>query len=221
MNFTTWLPNSETAADYRNGVYNMDNFAEKKNGEGYSDPTPYQAIQNMIKPGEIWTYMKKDSTETEVLVIAFSDNIATILFLMDEYKDGCIECVSKTVKWTNPRMMNWAWGGYLHKCVRKLSVQEFNQIGLELEKVLAVKICKEADSMALKPCLDPALVHDIEVMKKELDAMRCRAKEADCMANEYRAEFKHAHDEAEKLKIQLEMMKSMYSDLMDKFLQRA
>lgn len=217
MNFTTWLPNSETAADYRNGVYNMDNFAEKKNGEGYSDPTPYQAIQNMIKPGEIWTYMKKDNTETEVLVIAFSDNIATILFLMDEYKDGCIECVSKTVKWTNPRMMNWAWGGYLHKCVRKLSIQEFNQIGLELEKVLAVKIGKEADCMA-NP--DPAASRELMDMKAELDAVRCYAQEADCMAEKYAKACDLAKNKANKMEIQLALMKEMYADLMNKFLQK-
>ena len=128
----------------------MDNFAEKKNSEGYSDPTPYQAINNMVKPGEIWTFKKKDNTEAEVLVVAFSEKIATILFLMDEYKDGCVECVSDSLMWVNPRMLNWTWNGYLNKRIRKLSVQEFNQIGLELEKVLAVKIGKEADHMAAK-----------------------------------------------------------------------
>ena len=165
----------------------MDNFAEKKNAEGYSDPTPYQAIKNMVKPGEIWTFKKKDNTEVEVLVIAFGDSIATILYLMDEYKDGCVECVSKSLKWLNPRMSNWTWSGYLNRCVRKLSDQEFDQIMTELEKVLAVKIGKEADSVA--------------------------AKHAEA--------HRQADKEAEKLRIQLALMKEMYADLMNKFLQGA
>ena len=196
----------------------MDNF-DKKNAEGYSDPTPYQAVKNMVKPGEIWTYMKKDNTEAEVLVVAFSDSIATILFLMDEYKDGCVECVSKSLKWTNPRMMNWAWGGYLNRRVRKLSDQEFDQILAELEKILTVKIGKEADSMA-NPVPDPAASREVEAMKAELDAMRCRAKEADSMAKKCKEAYIEAFNEAEKLKIQIDMLKGMYSDLMDKFLQR-
>ena len=197
----------------------MDNF-EKKNAEGYSDPTPYQAVKNMVKPGEIWTFTKKDNTEVEALVVAFSDSIATILFLMDEYKDGCVECVSKSLKWTNPRMLNWAWAGFLSKRVRKLTDKEFDQILAQLEKVLTVKIGKEAESMAI-PAVDPAFFREVESMKAELDSLRCRYKEADCMANKYAEAYKQASNEAEKLKVQLEMMKSMYSDLMDKFLQRA
>ena len=163
----------------------MDNF-DKKNAEGYSDPTPYQAVKNMIKPGEIWTFQKKDNTEVEVLVVAFNDNVATILFLMDDYKDGCVECVSKSLKYVNPRMLNWTWGGYLNRCIRKMSVQEFNQIGLELEKVLSVKVGKEAESMASKSFTS----------------------------------LLQAEKEVEKMKIQVELLKSMYNDLMEKFLQR-
>ena len=165
----------------------MGDFGDKRNAEGYHDPTPYQAIKNMIKPGEIWTFQRKDNTEAEVLVVAFSDNVATILYLMDDYKDGCIEVVSKGVKYVNPRMLNWSWGGFLGKCVRKLSVQEFNQVGVEIEKILAIRIVKEADSMA----------------------------------NEYADRYKEAKADAERYRIQLDLIKGMYSELMEKFLQRA
>ena len=198
----------------------MDNFAEKKNSEGYSDPTPYQAINNMVKPGEIWTFKKKDNTEAEVLVVAFSEKIATILFLMDEYKDGCVECVSDSLMWVNPRMLNWTWNGYLNKRIRKLSVQEFNQIGLELEKVLAVKIGKEADHMA-NPVPDPAASAELEAVKRECDVLRLRAREADRMAAKHAEGHAQAEKKAEKLEIQLALMKEMYADLMNKFLQGA
>lgn len=194
----------------------MENF-DKKNGEGYHDPTPYQAIKNMIKPGEIWTFQKKDNTEAEVLVVAFSENVATILFLMDDYKDGCVEC---ELKWINPRMMNWTWAGYLNKRVSKLDAGEFKQIQAEIEKILSVKVGKELDSTA-NPAVDPAVSHEIAEMKHELDALYCRCKELDSTAAKYIESYKMANNETEKLKVQLEMLKGMYSDLMEKFLQRA
>lgn len=192
----------------------MDNFAEKKNAEGYSDPTPYQAIKNMVKPGEIWTFQKKrDNTEAEVLVVAFGDNIATILYLVDECKDGCVECVSKSLKWVNPRMLNWTWGGFLGKCVRKLDIKEFAAISVEIEKVLAVKISREA-FVTVNP-------NEVDNLKAELNAMHHRCVELDSKAAKYFESYKLEKNEAEKMKVQLDTIKEMYSDLMEKFLQRA
>lgn len=190
----------------------MAEYGLYKNAEGYADPTPYQAIKNMVKPGEIWTFQKKDNTEAEVLIVAFGDNIATILYLMDEYKDGCVECA---LKWVNPRMLNWSWGGFLSKRVKKLTDDEFDQILDVVEDALEIQIpVKEVEP-------DPAASREIVEMKHELDALYCRYKEADSMAGKYAEAYKQANNEAEKLKIQLEMLKGMYSDLMEKFLQRA
>ena len=221
MNSTTWRHSLGKADIFEESeCIKMGNIYDKKNAEGYSDPTPYQAIRNMIKPGEVWTFRKKDDAEAEVLVVAFNDNVATILFLMDEYKEGCIEVVSTDVKWVNPRMLNWSWGGYLCKCVRKLSVQEFDQVLAEIEKILSVQVVKEADAMA-NPVPDPVRSAEIVAMKQELDAMCIRVKEADAVAHKYEASFAEAKAEAEKNKIQLDLMKSMYAELMEKFLQRA
>lgn len=197
----------------------MENF-DKKNGEGYSDPTPYQAIKNMVKPGEIWTFQKKDYTEAEVLVVGFGDNIATILYLMDEYKEGCIECFSKSQKWVNPRMLNWTWAGYLNKCVRKLDDREFKWITAQVEKVLSVKVGNEADAVE-NTAFTPDRAAEIVAMKHELDAMRIREKEAETVAENHAKAHRLAEKESEKLRIQLALMKEMYADLMDKFLQGA
>lgn len=195
----------------------MGDFGDKRNAEGYHDPTPYQAIKNMIKPGEIWTFQKKDNTEVDVLVVAFSDNVATILFLMDEYKDGCIEIVNSNdwhdVMWVNPRMLNWSWGGYLCKCVRKLDIQEFATVSMEIEKVLSVKIQREA--------VVTVNHNEVDKLKAELDSLVCRYKEATDIALKYEVRLKEAESDADKYRIQLDMMKTMYSDLMEKFLQRA
>lgn len=186
---------------------------DKKNAEGYSDPTAYQAVKNMIKSGEVWTVQRKDDAQCEVLVVAYNDNVATILYLLDEYKAGCIEVVGSDVKWVNPRMLNWTWGGYFGKCVRKLSVQEFNQVGVEMEKILAIRIVNETVH-------DPMDSPEIESMKAELAALHCRCNETDAVALKYEIRLKKAESDADKYRIQLDLMKDMYADLMEKFLQK-
>ena len=189
----------------------MDNF-DKKNSEGYSDPTPYQAIKGMIKPGEVWEIRDKNSEKAEVLVIAVNDDVCNIVYLRDEYKSDCFECVGSGLKWFNPRMLNWTWAKFMTKRVRKLDIKEFAAISMEIEKVLAVKISREA-FITVNP-------NEVDALKKELDAMHCRAKEADSMAIQYATECTEALDKCKKLEVQLEMLKGMYSDLMDKFLQK-
>lgn len=191
----------------------MSNFLDKKNAEGYSDPTPYQAARNMIHPGEIWTMTNRNDKECEVLVVAYNDNIASVLYLMDECKDGCIPVRIGDFDYVNPRMLNWTWGGYLGKCVRKLDLQEFAEISVAIEKVLSVKIQREA-VVTVNP-------NEVDKMKAELDSVRCRWKEADSVAMDYAERLQKAAEEATKYKIQCETMKEMYADLMEKYLQRA
>jgi hypothetical protein len=156
---------------------------------------------------------KKDNTETEVLVLAFGDDVATILFLVDEEKDGCVECVSKSLKWVNPRMLNWTWGGYLMKCVKKLDAVEFKQIQAEVERVLSVKVGKELDSKANHvPDLENSPM--LEVLGAKLDELQ---KLADARSDELSMErINHG-----KCRKQLQIMKEMYSELMEKYLKRA
>lgn len=186
----------------------MAEYGLNKNAEGYHDPTPYQAIKNMVKPGEIWTFQKKDNTEAEVLVVAFGDNIATILYLIDEYKDGCVECA---LKWVNPRMLNWSWGGFLSKRVKKLSDHEFDQILDAVEDALEIQI----------PTKEVAPIPVDLAKEDELKALHYLLEEAEKRAVALSDELSMARIEASKGKIQLATMKEMYSDLMEKFLQRA
>lgn len=220
MNSITWRHSLGKADIFEESeCIKMGNIYDKKNAEGYSDPTPYQAIKNIIKPGEVWTFRKKDDAEAEVLVVAFNDNVATILFLMDEYKEGCIEVVSTDVKWVNPRMLNWSWGGYLCKCARKLSVSEFDQVLAEIEKILSVQVVKEADAVA-NPVPDPVRSAEIVSLKHELDAMHSRVKEAEKRVVALSDQLSMTQIENTKQKAQNATLKEMYSDLMEKFLSK-
>ena len=197
----------------------MGDFGDKRNAEGYHDPTPYKAIKNMIKPGEIWIFHKKDNTEVEVLVVAFSDDVATILFLMDEYKDGCVEVVSNGVKYVNPRMLNWSWGSYLNKCVRKLNDQEFNTILDAIENVLVVMIGKK-EVKPLHPELE-AKNAELRELEQRLADMETNKAFVESCCDMIQAELNKTKAEADKYKVQFEMIKGMYDALTEKILQRA
>lgn len=52
----------------------MADFGAYKNGEGYADPTAYEAVRGMAKLGEIWTYKDK-----EVLIVRNQGTYCNIL----------------------------------------------------------------------------------------------------------------------------------------------
>lgn len=188
----------------------MSDFGERRNSEGYWDPTPYQAIKNMVKAGEVWSYLKKDGSDCEVVVIASNGAIANILYLVDEHKEGCVECLDK---WVNPRMINWAWTSTLGKCVCKMPESEFKQVLELIEDGLSVKVGKEIEE-------DIDYGEEPSNLRKSLEEAQFKLL---TFAQEItkKGELILASDnEIKTLRIQLDMMKSMYSDLMEKFLQR-
>ena len=196
------------------------NILDKKNAEGYSDPTPYQAARNMIHPGEVWTFNKKDDTEAEVLIVAYNNEVATILYLMDECKDGCVDVFGSKPRFVNPRMLNWAWGSYLGKCVRKLDFQEFAEITVEIEMVLSVKIQREA-VVTVNPNEVDKLKNELLALESKLADMDADKAFVDVCCDQLQAELNKAKSEAQKYKIQFEMLNTMYSDLTEKLLKRA
>lgn len=138
----------------------MGDFGERKNSEGYADPTAYQAIKNMVKPGEIWRMKTDSGKENEVLAVACTDNVVTILYLVDTDKGGCVPVGSK---WVNPAMLNWTWRQFLPHFVRKLSESEFAEVLGNIQEVLRLKVAAETKETTAgrekvnDPTLDRAL----------------------------------------------------------------
>lgn len=189
----------------------MAEYGLNKNAEGYADPTAYEGIRGAAKPGEIWMYKGR-----ECLIVKNHGGYCNILQL-GTYKKNSIEVAGW---YAQPGMISYAFNDLLSEYVKRITTDEFAHVLDEVEDALCLTFIKEADSMA-NPIPDPAASHEVEDMKHELDAMRVRIKEADSMANEYADRYKEEKAKADTYKIQLDMMKSMYSDLMEKFLQRA
>ncbi len=77
----------------------------KRNNEGYYDPTAYEALKGIAKEGEIWTYRDK-----EMLIIKNHGNFCNALVLINARTSaGEIEVISKTMKYTNPAMVQYVY----------------------------------------------------------------------------------------------------------------
>ena len=192
----------------------MNNYLDLKNAEGYHDPVPYQASHSMIKPGEIWTKIDKSGRELRYLVIASGDDIVTGISLIDQYRDGCLAVDNNESEWLNPRMIVWAWGSQFQRRIRTLSVQDFDWILAEVENVLSIYIAKDRQADIAYGDVPSA---ETEEMREELRLTRDSLNAA---LAEYTALKTSSESEITTLRIQLEAIKGMYSDLLEKFVQR-
>lgn len=96
----------------------------KRNSEGYYDPTAYEALKGIAKEGEIWTYRDK-----EMLIIKNHGNFCNALVLINTRTSvDEIEVISKTVKYTNPAMVQYVYTDKLGQFVKELSDFDFANV---------------------------------------------------------------------------------------------
>lgn len=105
----------------------MADFGAYKNGEGYADPTAYEAVRGMAKPGEIWSYKDK-----EVLIVRNQGTYCNILQL-GPFKKGSVDVAGR---YANPGMLSYAFNDMLTECVWKVSNEEFEAICDEIAEAL-------------------------------------------------------------------------------------
>lgn len=109
-----------------------------RNGSGTYDGTAYKAIMGMPKSGEIWTY---GSNEKEVLVIKNHGTLCTVLTLLNERKHQCcIEVASRAMKYTDPRMVQYAFNDGFGSFVKALPDEAFDAVLDEIEDALSLNI---------------------------------------------------------------------------------
>lgn len=185
----------------------MADYGLKKNNEGYADPTAYKAITGMQKPGEIWSYKGRDA-----LIIKNQGTFCNIL-LLGEYnpKGTNIEIHGQ---FTQPNMISYAFNDYLNNYQGRVTPDEFESVLDAIEEALGIDLAPKAASIAVD-------TQENRKLKEELDAMTARFKETDALLTAHMEMCATAENAATKYRIQLEMMQQMYSDLMEKFLQRA
>jgi len=169
-------------------------FKMNRNGAGYYDETAYKAFRDMAKPGEIWT-ASVSGREREVLVIKNHGTHCNVLALLDECKaKHLVEITSKSLKYTEPRMLQYLFNDNLTSYVKALSAEEFNKILDEIEEALELNIYRP----------------DAQDAKDELEAAQNKIKHLE----EQLAEAKKLPAPSDGI------YKRLYDDLIDKLIEK-
>lgn len=149
----------------------MTDISIKRNASGYYDETPYKAVFRGAQPGEIW----KTSLGKEYLVIAaHNSNMYTVLGLCDQYKPDSMEITSRQVMYTNPAMLQYAFGNTLSDFVKELPEDEFEKVVEAVSDALCitVKVNKVEDSTVER------LEQTVEKQKDELQYLRAQLNQS-------------------------------------------
>ena len=117
-------------------------FKMNSNGSGCYDETATKAFNSMAKSGEIWTTVS-GPREKEVIIIKNHGRMCNVLSLLDESKSNqCIEVVSRSLKYTDPRMIQYMFNDNLGQFVKALSEEEFDKLLDEVEDALELNVSR-------------------------------------------------------------------------------
>lgn len=118
----------------------MTETSMKYNGSGYYDETPWKASMQMAKPGEIWT----TSMGKEFLVLKNHGTMCSVLNLADtaprNNAAGCVEIISRQVRYTRPEMVQYLFNQYLGEYVKTIPTEQYESIMQTLAEKLGVTI---------------------------------------------------------------------------------
>lgn len=165
----------------------MAEYGLYKNSEGYADPTAYEAIRGMAKPGEIWMYKDR-----EVLIVKNQGSYSNILQL-GAYKKSSVEVAGR---YAQPGMLSYAFNDLLAERVETLPDVDFAEI---LQEV--------ADALGMQTVGGIAAAND-ESTKVDIERLLAREKPVILPVE--------IDPEKEALKAQVEMLQNMYNDLLGK-----
>jgi hypothetical protein len=175
----------------------MADYGLHKNSEGYADPTAYEAIRGMAKPGEIWTYK-----ERKCLIIKNQGSYSNLLQL-GSYKKGSV-CVAGKL-YAQPGMLSYAFNDLLTERVETLSGEEFNEILKEVADALELRFAHEVETGELVAAVN-------ERTKEKFKQWAAKAEHVVLPVE--------VDPEKEALKAKVEMLQSMYNDLLAKVIEK-
>lgn len=169
----------------------MPEYGMNRNTEGYLDSTPYTAMLQAPKPGEIWSY-----DAYEVLILRNHGTFCNILTLVESSKDTqSIPVMSHSMRFTNPAMIRYCFNSGMGRFVKKIPDSDFGAI---LDAVREAMGFTPAGDNGENPApkADPA---EIEALKTRLILER---------------------REAEKAKAKFDVLQGMYDALLGRLLSK-
>lgn len=140
-----------------------------RNGFGYVDPTPYQAINEAPKGGEIWTR----GNGAEVLILKNHGSICTVIMLTNIAKPESVEVTSCQIMYADLRFVQYAFSKDLAQYVKTLPVPEYKAIMEAFAEAMGFAASPQsADRAEYIAELEAALDHQndaIAMMEQEFD----------------------------------------------------
>lgn len=137
----------------------MADWGLNKNAEGYADPTAYKAIAKADAPlpGDIFC-----DDGVEWLVIAYNDGVINCLKLLDEGKESSVSIISRSLKYTDPRYLQYRFYDPLtFELVKRLPQRDFDSLLDEVSRVLGVPAGSK-DVVVVEPKENPYEVIELK-----------------------------------------------------------
>lgn len=119
-------------------------YGISRNGAGYYDPTPFQAIKNIMDmeksdmefyEGDIVEIEMKNGGTKEAVILSVHNRYSTILLLTDNsdlpYRVNC-----RGVKYTDPGMLGYAFNENVASLIRSMKKDELDDILREVVEAL-------------------------------------------------------------------------------------
>ncbi|MBO5957518.1 MAG: hypothetical protein J6Q39_08185 [Bacteroidales bacterium] len=137
----------------------MVDFKMSRNGSGYYDETAYRAINEMAKPGEIWSYLTNNGFRKDVLIIKNHGTFCSALSLVDEDSSESIEVrgLNNFSKYTDPRMVQYIYNSNLAQRIALVDIEEFDEILKFISNALSLSMHEEFTEKATvnhRDCFD-------------------------------------------------------------------
>lgn len=207
-----------------------------RNGSGYIDETASKVTLSMQRAGEIWT-----STRGEEYLILSSHPWHYQVLKLIEYDRGehCIPVTSRCMRYTCPSMVQYMTGNMFHDYVKTVPAEEFQRVMQAVADALNVEIRVSQEAVeeseqyrAMESKVEryaQALLKtkdQLESAREEIVELKSRVEEQEVPANSVESVKYELYEPTtpesdvlhtvEGLRMQAEMYRDLYHQLLDK-----
>lgn len=181
---------------------------DTKNAEGYLDMTAYKAIKNVdtgaeLYKGDIMEYQRSDGQMKEVVILANHGKFSTVLMLSDNERLP-YAVKSREMRYTAPRMVNFVYNQFIGDLIRSMKMDEYNDLMAEVIDSFDFDVPEKQRQNDGKTV---ALTNtELVQVKEERD--------------DYKIECEKLHAELTGTKMERDIYKQLYDDLINNMLMR-
>ena len=182
----------------------MNNTELKRNGEGYADPTPAGAMAKP-EPGDVYA-----NGDKMALVLKNHGPFSTILLLTEKDYPRNIKLHTKQgARWVDPRLATFSWHDKIGKYAETLPPEDIAIVTTAVEEALHLHLLKDTPDENLP---------GIDRMRRQIEEYHAEVQKLTATLDVAERARANAEFEAIKARNQLDLLRGMYDDLLNKAL---